>query len=407
MSKEIPVLIIGAGASGMLAAYAATRARPSCAVLLEKEARVGRKLLATGNGRCNLFNAAPEDSRLHGSFAPVMRAMLQEAPPAALYDVFSTMGLLCREEAEGRVYPYSGQASAVLDALRFACARQGAETICDARVKSLLPKKGGFAVETDAGSFRARKVILACGGKASPAFGADGDGVRLLKALGHSTAPERPAIAPLKVPAALIRGMKGIRIRGTVTLFFGDTAVKTEAGELIFSDASVSGVAVMQLARDAGDALHARKHVSLVIDMLPGVDASALLNQRAQLLKAEPAERLFTGLVPGRAAMCILREAEYSPQAAAQDAPLEMLSALLHAWTLPVEGVAPFNQAQVTAGGALAREFDPQTLESLLVPGLYACGEALDFDGDCGGYNLMWAWLSGLRAGTAAVEALA
>lgn len=403
---EFPICIVGAGASGLMAAIAASRARRARVCLLEREARAGRKLLSTGNGRCNLLNASPEPGRLHGSFAPAAQAMLEETPPEALIQIFESIGLSCRPEAEGRVYPYSGQASAVLDALRFACARQGVELVPQCRVTALRPRGDGFALTTESGAFQARKVIVACGGKAAPTFGADGDGARLLKALGHAVAPERPALSPLKLPPESIRGMKGVRLRCNVALLADGKPLQAECGEVIFADASVSGVAVMQLSRAAGDALARRKRVALRLDLLPGLDARALLHSRAALLGDEPAERLFTGLVPARAALCLLREAGCPPQAPACGAPHESLAALLHAWELPVLGVAGFEQAQVTAGGLLARDFDPQTLESRLVPGLYACGEALDLDGDCGGYNLMWAWLSGLRAGSAAVEAL-
>ena len=311
MKTDFPILVIGAGASGMMAAYAATRARPSCAVILEKEARAGRKLLATGNGRCNLYNARPEKARLHGSFAPAFERMLADTPPEALRAEFDRIGLCCREESEGRVYPYSGQASAVLDALRFACARQGAEIVPDARAAAITPERDGFVVESAAGTFRAKKVILAAGGCAAPSFGADGGGVRLLRALGHETAQERPSIAPLRVPAECIRGMKGIRLRGGVTLLAAGVPVQQESGELIFSDGTVSGVCVMQLARKAGELTARRKRVQLSIDLAPGLDTAALLRGRAALLGDEPAERLFTGLIPGRAAMCLLRAAEF------------------------------------------------------------------------------------------------
>ena len=403
---DIPILIIGAGASGLMAAYAATRARPSCAIVLEKEARAGRKLLATGNGRCNLYNARPEKERLHGSFAPVFERMLTETSPEALRAEFARMGLCCREESEGRVYPYSGQASAVLDALRFACARQSAEIVPNAQVTAVRPEKRGFAVESAAGTFRAEKVILAAGGCAAPSFGADGDGVRLLRALGHEAVQERPSVAPVKGQADSIRGMKGIRLRGDVTLLAAGAPVQKESGEMIFSDGSVSGVCVMQLARKAGELTARRKRVQLSIDLAPGVDTAALLGARAELLGDEPAERLFTGLIPGRAAMCLLRAAEFGAQDPAKDAPRDVLAALLHDWRLPVTGTEGFAQAQVTAGGLAEDGFDAMTLESKLWPGLYACGEALDFDGDCGGYNLMWAWLSGMKAGTHASRGL-
>ncbi len=397
--------IIGAGASGLMAAIAAGRVRPRSVVLLEKEARVGRKLLATGNGRCNLLNASVDPARYHGGGAPGALSLLKRFSPAWAVETFAAIGLVCREEDEGRVYPFSGQSNAVLDTLRAACGRLNVETRCGAAVVRVSRERGGFLLETsDGGRLRAARVIVAAGGAASPVYGADGAAHRLLASLGHAITPVFPALAPLAVPPEGIRGLKGVRVRAALTLLADGNPVRAETGEALFSDVSVSGVAAMQLARAAAESFAAGRHVSLSILLMAPDAARAETSRRAEMLRGEAAEHFFVGLLHPRVAMCLLRVAQIAPDTPVGAETAARLTPLLSDWRLPVVGVAPMAQAQVTAGGARMDQFDPETLESRLVPGLFACGEALDVDGDCGGYNLMWAWASGWAAGAEAAK---
>lgn len=401
------IAIVGAGASGLMAAAAASRMRPHSALLLEKEARVGRKLLATGNGRCNLANRLAGPERFHGGGVPVVCGLLSRMPPEAVLRRFADIGLGVREEAEGRIYPLSGQASAVLDVLRGACGRQGVATRCDAEVTRIEPQANGFRLAIAQGeTVWADKVIVAAGGKAAPAFGADGQAARLLSQLGHPIVPMMPALAPLKVPAGRIRGLKGVRARCALTLYVDGHAAQSETGEVIFGDDAVSGVAAMQLARQAGEALAGGGGVQLSIALVSREQAKGQTRMRAALFAGEAMEDFCTGLLHRRIGLCLLREAGIDTRAAASPETARGLERLLWDWRLPVNGVKPFAQAQVTAGGAALSAFDPDTLESKIVPGLFACGEALDVDGDCGGYNLLWAWLSGIAAGEAAAASV-
>lgn len=410
MTRQCPaddwaLAIVGAGASGMMAAIAAARLRPGPILLLEKEARVGRKLMATGNGRCNLMNLRPEATRYHGSGAPVALEMLQATPPQALLDIFAAMGLVCREEAEGRVYPFSGQANAVLDVLREACDGLGVHTRTGAVAVGIARAAQGFAIRlSDGGEIGARRVIIAGGGKASPALGSDGSAAALLASLGHTITPLYPAIVPLKVPAWRVRGLKGIRVQATLTLLVDGQAAQMEQGEALFGEQGISGIAAMQLARRAGMALSQGRGVALSIRLMPPDMARAEMQRRAARLEGTPFAGFFTGLLHRRLGESLLRDAGIAADAPVSQAAAATLAALLPDWQWPVQGTLPFAQAQVTAGGALAGEFNPQTLESRIVPGLHACGEVLDVDGDCGGYNLMWAWLSGEAAGRAAAS---
>lgn len=401
-----PVVIIGAGASGLAAAIAASRVRPHSVLLLEKEDRVGRKLLATGNGRCNLLNMDAGIAYYHGDGAYLAASLLAEMPPDFLRQWFAEIGLTCREEAEGRVYPFSGQAASVLDALRAACARLGVETRTQANVRSIEPDGGGFLLHMQEGtSIRAGRVIVAGGGKASPNMGSDGSAYGFLKALGHTLTATTPAIAPLKVSSEAVRGLKGVRTPATLTLM-DETGrqVRTETGEVLFADDGVSGIAAMQLARHVHILLAAGVKPVLSVSLMPEKMAQEEMEKRLSLYKGDVMENLFIGLLHKRIGIALLRAAGLSPQVAIKGDLVTRVLPLLSDWRMPILGTMPLAQAQVTAGGIETGAFDPQTLESYLVPGLYACGEVLDVDGDCGGYNLMWAWASGIRAGASAAD---
>ena len=403
--SAFPIAVVGAGASGLMAAVAAARTRPHSVLLLEKEARVGRKLLATGNGRCNLLNRTVQEARYHGSGVRAAMALLADTPPDRLLSLFEDLGLCWREEAEGRVYPYSGQAGAVLDVLRAACDRAGVSTRCGAEVVHVTREKGRFVLDTAQGeSFGAQRVILAAGGKAAPSLGANGGAYRLARALGHSVTPLFPALAPLKLPAESVRGLKGVRAHCTLTLFDEEKPLRIERGEALFTEYGVSGVAAMQLARLAGRALSAGRQAALSVSLMDESKAKTQADRRAALFEGEAMETFFTGLLHKRIGLCLLRQAGIAPTDPVSPALARRVLPLLSDWRLPVLGVLPFEHAQVTAGGVPLQEVDGRTLESNLVPGLYLCGETLDVDGDCGGYNLMWAWASGLVAGTAAAK---
>lgn len=398
--------VIGGGASGLMAAQCAAQAGARVLVL-EQQARVGKKILSTGNGRCNLLNARVAASAYHGSGAEVAVALLRQHPPEALLGHFEQLGLLCREEEAGRVYPASGHAGAVLDVLREALQEYGVEIRTGCTVTALKPRSGGFRLRcADGTSTDVERVIVSTGGRA----GLDASaaiGYELLSRLGHALAPLRPALTPLTTPADAVRGLKGVRVQATLRLGVAGKVVRTEPGELLFADAGLSGVAAMQCARLAGDALAKGQSVEACVDLLPERSAPAWadwLKARAQALPERNAGNLLSGLVHPRIALRLLALAGVRPDDPGHNCPHAALGALLREWVLPVTGTLGMERAQVTAGGALLESFDPETLESRLVPGLYATGEVLDVDGDCGGYNLMWAWVSGLVAGCAAAR---
>lgn len=421
------VLIVGGGASGLAAACALAEPGRLRVAVLEKQPRVGRKLLSTGNGRCNLTNVNAAPGHYHGARGAAARA-LKLCPPNDVLAFFERLGVPAVVDGEGRAYPMSNQAASVLDALRLYAVEHGCEIFTDCAVEDIAPLgkgAGGLTVRTaDGRSMRARRAIVATGGLAAPKLGACGDGYRLLERLGHPTGARWPAIAALKVPADAVRGLKGLRAAGAIALWADGRLVREERGEILFADGGISGIAAMQLARGCGEALRAGKQCEVRLNLLDGwrdrapaglrpedarpadkspfAQAEQMLRDRAKRLPERPVEDFLNGILPKRVGQAVARAAGISPMTrpagSLDGAQLCALARALTEWRIPVAGTQGFEQAQVTAGGVRMDGFDWDTLASRRVPGLYAAGEVLDVDGDCGGFNLQWAWSSALIA---------
>lgn len=385
-------LVIGGGPAGMSAAISAAR-KGERTVLLERMDRVGKKLLATGSGRCNVMNAGPLRYPGGGDFAR------QTVDGAMVRAFLASLGLTLREEAEGRVYPASGQASTVLDALRLALERLGVKTVTGCEVTALEKTERGFRAQTAHGIFEGDRAIICGGGKAAPKLGSDGSAYALLAHLGHSISPLRPALTQLRAESLFLKGLSGIRIRARLWVTHNGKTLARQEGEALFTDYGISGVCAMQLSRfcqEKGSVLH--------LDLRPalGLEAADDLQARRALFAGLPMHRFFTGLCVTRLGEALLRHTGIDgrlPVEKLSQAQWQALGAAIADVALPLTGVNGFDSAQVTWGGADPWSFDPATLESLICPGLHAAGEILDVDGDCGGFNLMFAIATGVRAG--------
>lgn len=406
MHNRLPLAIVGAGASGLMAAYAAARGASAFGCAAGKTGACRPQAAGYGQRPLQSAHARPDPGRYHGSGAALARAYLERTPPAALEAVFARMGLVCREEEEGRVYPHSGQASAVLDVLRFACARSGVDLRCGQRVLGIERRADSFALHMQETTLRAGAVVIAAGGAAAPSLGADESAYSLLSSLGHRMAPLRPALSPLKLDTSRIRGLKGVRTPCALTLEVDGRAVQCERGEALFTDYGVSGVAAMQLARRAEEAVRTGRKTALRINLLEGCDALALAEARAALLDGMAMEDFFAGLLHRRIGLCLLREAGIAPQTPVSPGGRAAGGRAAAGVDAARGGRFAPGPCANHGGRRHASEFDPDTLMSRRAAGLFACGEALDVDGDCGGYNLMWAWLSGLTAGESAARYL-
>ncbi len=394
------VIIIGGGAAGMAAAIAAAECGDRVLVL-ERMDRVGKKILATGNGRCNLMNTGA--ARFPGG-AALAEAVLARCGMAEQTRFWHHLGLRMREEDGGRVYPISGMSSTVLDCLRFTLDALGVETVVGAEVTNLSHGKRGWTVTAGEVTYRADRVIVAGGGCAQPKLGSNGSAFDLLKAQGHTLVKPRPALTQILTDTAAIKGLAGIRARTDVRITNGTYEKYREGGELLFADYGVTGVCVMQCARYAapGDILHIN-----LTRALGFADAAAFkqeLHHRRTDWASRPQTELLMGLCVPKLAQALcqaagLKDCQRASCGELTAAAIDRLAAQAADFTLAIKGVKGFDSAQVTAGGISSDEFALDTLASRIAPGLHAAGEVLDVDGDCGGFNLMFAFGSGILAG--------
>ena len=396
------IIIIGAGASGMMAALTAAEAPGRRVILLERQQRAGRKLLATGNGRCNLTNTGAAIENYHGESRDFAAPALDTFPPQAVLDFFRGLGLVTVEEYGGRVYPLSDSANSVLDVLRFHLEARGVELKAAEPAREVKREKQGFTVVTDSERLHADKLVIACGGAAGAKLGGVSDGYELLKMLGHRRTALYPSLVQLVTAPEYPRALKGVRADCALRLYAGENLLAESSGELQFIETGVSGPAVFDLSRAAATG---GKDLTLAADFLRDYDKAALLallKQRRATLPDLPAGDMLTGIVHNRLGKMLVKYAALNagtPLRELDDGALGKLVGACKDFRLPVQGTEGFDKAQVTAGGVKTSGFNPETLESWFVPGLFACGEVLDIDGDCGGYNLQWAWASGRLAG--------
>ncbi len=396
--KHVNISIIGGGVSGLAAAVASAQSGAQVTVF-EKNDRVGKKLLATGNGRCNLANTGKPVYFGDSGFA---LETLKALPVEEVLHFLETLGLPCRAEESGRVYPACNQAAAVLDVMRFHLEKNGVTIRTGCTVSAIRKKDQDFLLQTSQGSFTADKVIVCCGGSAAPKLGGT-DATGLLTALDCRLVPQAPALMPLETEKAPIKGLSGLRLFAVLTLCDGKTPVERTAGEVLFADYGISGVCAMQLGRTAEMLLRQGKIPILYLDFSPAMGLiPAVMERQApaspkvheetvrralqRRLQRLGSENLLLGALPR-----VLREK-------LNTVPMELLPRMLCAYPLKVTGTRGFDQAQVTAGGVDCRDFDPHTMECRHCPGLYACGEILNVDGDCGGFNIQFALAGGLLA---------
>ena len=405
--------VVGGGASGLAAALAAAESARGSGhslrvAVLEKNPRVGKKLLATGNGRCNLTNRRLSPERYHGDTAAA-GAVLRRFPPGKIVGLFRSEGLFCRELDGGRVYPYSLQAASVLNVLRRSLGSCGADFLCGFPVNRIENISGGFAAVSGDRAVRARRLIVAAGGKACPQSGSDGSGYALLRPFRHSVTPLRPALVQIRTDSKRVRPLKGVRCLAATSLTASGKPVGRTEGEVQFTENALSGICIFELSRLAGDSFAGTPEISL--NLAPEYRADELVRQfrrQAERLGSEPAAALAEGMLSRSLAAAVTKAAlggASVPAGLLSGADLAAIAAKIEDFRFPVLGTLSWQNAQVTAGGVPFAEVDGG-LQSRFCRGLYLCGEILNVDGDCGGFNLQWAWASGIAAGLAAARAL-
>ncbi|MGN1419048.1 MAG: NAD(P)/FAD-dependent oxidoreductase [Acutalibacteraceae bacterium] len=390
--------IIGGGASGLACAVSIMkRAKENglnCDVtVFEKNSRVGKKLLSTGNGKCNLtnINACADDYFDAKEF--VMPAF-EKFPPESNIDFFASLGIFTRTDSQGRVYPLSNQASGVLDALRFACERLGVKISCDCDIKSIKRTQNGFIVHEE----KFDNIVIAAG---SPSAVKTYNSYNLLSSLGHKIIGVSPSLVKLSTPQPETKQLKGIRAVCRLNLFIDGEFVHSEYGELLFSDFILSGIAAMQLSSYVSRHFQKSKSNPVVcVDFVPDYDFSTLLNLLFEVCnncKPTSTENFLSGFMPKRIGIVILKKSHIDPSLPMNEISSKQLktaASLCKKYPFEINATKSFADSQVTVGGADRKMFDSKTMMSRMVPDLYCCGEILDVDGPCGGYNLQWAWSS-------------
>jgi len=392
--------IIGAGASGMAAALAAAENENIQVVLLERQARVGRKLLATGNGRCNLTNLHAGHRGYHGDDPAFSGTAIRAFDPEQTLAWFRSLGLCTVAEESGRVYPYSDQANSVVDVLRLALQKDNITLKTGFEVQKIRKEPDGFRLESSEESVFCHKLIVACGGLAGSKLGGSMAGYKLLAKLGHKSTRLRPALVQLKCAWGGIVSLKGVRANCHARILLDDKLFAESKGELQFTEYGISGPVVFEISRDV---CQGKGRWTALLDFLPQwTDKMLITELEHRRNTALPMEELLTGILHNRLGRVLTRCAGVKGKNWAKELTMEELEnvcACVKAFELELTEPLGMDSAQVTAGGVITDQFDRQTMESKLVPGLYACGEVLDVDGDCGGYNLQWAWSSGRCAG--------
>ncbi len=391
----------------MVAAISAARNGASVTILEQKD-RIGKKILSTGNGRCNLTNEAMKEDAFRGDDLSIVHTVLSEFGYQETCHFFEDLGLLLKSR-QGYIYPFSDQASAVLDVLRLEISRLSISVKTDIKVHK-IEKKEHFKIHTSTGIICADSVVLATGGMAAPVLGSDGSGYTLAKDMGHRISTVVPALVALQSKERLFQQLSGIRVQAKVSLYVEDVFTADDTGELQLANYGISGIPVFQISRFASKALKQGKSTVVKIDFMPTMgddEFYSYMKHRQDTQGHKRAEDFCVGVLHKKLGNVLLKQAGIQADTLMSDikekAFLRFLELCKHFRT-EIHSTNSFEQAQVCAGGVKTTEINPLTMESKKVSGLYISGELLDIDGICGGYNLQWAWSTGYIAGQHAAK---
>ncbi len=403
------IVIIGGGAAGLMAAIEIGR-KGKKVLVLERKERILKKVLITGNGRCNITNVGADISNYFsmGKGIEGVKGILENFNPEKTIDFFYKLGIVCNEEGRGKVYPLSGQAASIVDSLRFEAERLGIQFLTDFYVRKIEKDGPEFKIYSeDRRTVTANRILLATGGKSYPELGSNGSGFELAKELGHKVTRLMPSIVQLKTEKSKVKGLQGIKLDTNVTAFGNGEKVCTYDGELLFTDYGVSGNVIFNISF----VIPLYEKVELEIDFMPKFEYSELfemLKKRKKILLHLTMENYFNGMINKKLGqfLCKMSGIEKLSKKIEDlsEKEIRKICQLLKKYRIEIVDTNGFKNAQVTAGGVALDEVNLETLESKKVKGLYFAGEILDVYGECGGYNLQWAWASGIRSGQAICE---
>ena len=406
----LTIAIIGGGASGMAAAIAAKRENPKASIMIFEHKDIpGKKILSTGNGRCNLTNEYMDISCFRSDNMDQIAPVLEQFSEKDTIRFFQELGILTKSR-NGYIYPRSDQASAVLSVLRMELKRLGIEVIINTHVQEVACIKKGFRIFTEEKNYIADRVILATGSKAAKVLGSDGSGYQIAKSFGHKIIPVVPALVQLKVKNFPFSKASGVRTDACVKAYVDKKEVASDTGELQITAYGISGIPVFQISRYIARALHDKRKAEVAIDFMPQMKEKELfdfLTDRQNVLKHTDLSEFLIGIFNQKLIPVLLGLAGLKPQTKTVSLSSEQILELTKqckCTLLTITDTNGFDNAQICAGGVSLDEIEIKTMESCYRKGLYIIGELLDADGICGGYNLQWAWATGMIAGIHAAK---
>ena len=397
------VAVIGGGAAGMMAAITAAREGVKVTILEHKD-RIGKKILSTGNGRCNFTNTYQTPACYRSDNRDFAWNIIQKFNVEKTISFFKELGIYPKDR-NGYLYPYSDQAAAILEVLQIEIAKLDICVMTEINVLDIQPVKRGIRVTTDKKTITVDSVILACGSKAAPVTGSDGSGYQLAKLLGHRIVPVLPSLVQLRCAEKFYKSISGVRVQGTVEIYADDISLASDTGEIQLTNYGISGIPIFQVSRYAAKAIYQKQSVTAVLNFMPDMNKDeflSFLQERITLCPHKTLDEFFTGIFPKKLCELWIRLSRLPKEMRVSDLSgeqLEKLVLLIQHLRTHITETNAFEQAQICCGGVDTTEINPDTLESNYVQGIYFAGELLDVDGICGGYNLQWAWSSGFVAG--------
>lgn len=406
--KKRDVIIVGGGASGLVAAISAAREGANVTIIEQKD-QLGKKILSTGNGRCNLTNEYMDTTCFRGDNTSIVPEVLKQFGYPETIAFFEELGVVLRER-QGYIYPFSDQATTILEVLIMEIERLDVKVLFGQKVQKILRDEDKFIIHTNQATITCDAVILATGGKAAPVLGSDGSGYTLAKAFGHHLSQVVPALVQLKGKGNFYKQISGVRTQAKVSLYVDNEYIAEDTGELQLTNYGISGIPVFQISRYAAKALSENKFVKAEVDFMPTMSDDTFrtfLQERLENHGYKEAQHFLVGVFHKKLIGLLLKASAIDYNNLMKEVPQEKLDKLVSVckhFKIEIQGTNDFEQAQVCAGGVHTTEICPQTMESLYTKELYLTGELLDIDGICGGYNLQWAWSTGYIAGKHAAK---
>ena len=397
------MIIIGAGAAGLCAAIVSARAGKSV-LLLEQNNKIGKKILVSGNGKCNITNKYIDLNRFHSQNPDFVAEVLEGYDFAVVEKFFTSLGLVLIEDKEGKMFPMSLQASSVVSHLEYEAKKLGVEILCDCAVTDIEKKSNIFTVKTSQGTKTATQLVLASGSPAAPQLGGSNSGYALATKMEYTLIRRHPSLVQLCSEESWVKSCAGVKVAGLAKLYANGEYITEKKGDLLFTNYGISGLAILDLSREVSTRLANYDYCELSLDLMPELSKEKLTNillTRVQKESEKPITLWLEGVINKKLISIILEQSK-SRVKIEKELNRKEINKLVHAiknLKLSINDTKGFKGAEVATGGIDTNEINPQTMESKLVPNLFFAGEILDVDGDRGGFNFHWAWVTGLRVG--------